>query len=231
MTGCNWDQERAMELYRKLVRAYSPSAEEFVAWKLRLEQSSPFEILVGIVLSQNTSDKNAFAAMERLRKLLGDVTPEAILRVGTSALEEAVRPAGMHRQRARTLVALAKFVYQHRGWLEELRSMDVEEARRYLMRIPGIGPKTADVFLLMYLGKATFPVDTHIARISARLGIVRKGARYEEIRSRYLELLPRDPELLARLHVLLITHGRRVCRARNPRCNECPLRDLCCSPA
>ncbi len=212
------------QVYRLLRKRYRVELGEFIAPRLR--GRNLYEYIVGVVLSQNTSDRNAIRAYTALRKLCGgEITPEKILGLPPERIMEAIRPAGMHAQRTRNIVALARAL---RGRLEELaeeiRGMGVEEARKLLMELPGIGPKTADVVLLMYFGKPTFPVDTHIARITRRLGFVDKKS-YEAIRGWWMREL--RPEHYLEAHLLLITHGRRICRARGPRCGDCPLRKIC----
>ncbi|RLG76563.1 MAG: endonuclease III [Thermoprotei archaeon] len=226
---CTWNSDKLLKLYSKLREVYRPSVEDFVAWKLRSERKTPFEMLIGIVLSQNTSDKNAVVAMERLYNFIGQLDPVKVRSIDAEKLAEAIRPAGMHRRRAQLIKELAKYVIAHPDWLEKLERMDVENARRELMKMPGVGPKTADVFLLMYLNRATFPVDTHITRVAMRVGLVERGATYEKIRQTFMRLLPPEPKILAEMHVLLITHGRSICKALKPLCDRCPVRELCCT--
>lgn len=211
-------------IYRRLRERYVVELGEFIAPRLR--GRNLFEFMVGVMLSQNTSDKNAIRAYNALREALGEITPEKILELGEERLAEIIRPAGMYRARARNIVGLARRL-RGRGLVEldeKLGRLGVEEARRILVGLPGIGAKTADVILLMYYGKPTFPVDTHIRRITRRLGVVERD-RYEDIRGWWMSQLPPDKYLEA--HLLLITHGRRTCRARGPMCDACPLRDLC----
>ncbi len=193
--------------------------EEFVAPVLRRAGVDPFELLVAVVLTQNTSDKNAFRAYYNLKKALGRITPQALLSLGEEELAELIRPAGMHRIRARKLIELSKALSGVD--LSRIVDMDAEEAKRFLTSLPGVGEKTADV-LLVNMGKPAFPVDTHIARIARRWGI---GNKYGEISKWFMEHVPREKYL--EVHLKLIQFGRDYCRARSPRCAECPVRDLC----
>ncbi len=216
----------AKEILRRLRERYRLDVDGFVAPRALKRGASPFEVLVGIVLSQNTSDLNAIKAFESLRRLLGgEIEPRKILELSDEELATAIKPAGQQRRRARVIKELARFFESNPQFVEELRGLDVEEARRKLLELPGVGPKTADVFLLMYLRKPTFPIDTHISRVAKRLGL---GESYEEVRKRVLELA-RDLSVdeLIELHLLLIQHGRETCRPRNPRCSECVLSDVC----
>ncbi len=198
---------------------------EFIATRVR--SRGFFEFIVGVMLSQNTSDKNAIRAYEGLKKLLGGrITPEAVLSRSPEEIAEAIRPAGMYNQRARRIVELAEIFH---GIGEEelvlrIRGSSLEEARRILTDLPGVGVKTADVVLLMYFGKPTFPVDTHITRITRRLGVLERYS-YEDIRRFWMNVLDEKDYLEG--HLLLITHGRRICKARNPLCSRCLLRSFC----
>ncbi len=175
------------------------------------------------MLSQNTSDRNALEAYRRLVELLGGrLEPRKLLEVPPERVAEAVKPAGMYRRRVETLRAIAEFLLRHRGLEERICRMPVEEARRLLMRIPGVGPKTADVTLLNYCGFPLFPIDTHISRILERWG-VRGG--YEEKRRWAESFFP--PRVRGEVHLLLIELGRLYCRPGRPRCEQCPLRDCC----
>jgi len=230
LSTCLWSRERLLEAFKRLSERYTIDASSFVALKALANRGNALEILVAIVLSQNTSDRNAVRAYERLREALGgSITSRAILSTPREVIEEAIRCAGQQRRRASTIYALAKALPDDgRALLEKLSTLDVEEGRRILMSLPGVGRKTADVFLLMVLDKRTFPVDTHITRVSRRWGLVPPSAGYEDIRLCVLRLMEAEPvESLKRLHLLMIQHGREVCRAREPACSKCFLDDVC----
>ena len=184
--------------------------------------ASVFEGLVAVMLTQNTTDRAAFRVYEALKGRLGEITPRKILSLNIGELEELLRPIGAQRQRALRIVELSRVVEERFGGsLEFVRNMDVGEARKLLLSLPGVGPKTADVVLLN-LGKPTFPVDTHIFRISRRLGIV---GGYGEVSGFWMSILKPDEYL--KMHLALIAFGRTICRARNPKCWLCPLRNSC----
>ncbi len=213
-------------VYKRLKEYYGGfDREGFIA--TRIHGKSLYEFIVGVLLSQNTSDRNAIRAYENLSKVLGGITPEKILGTRIDVIEEAIRVAGLYRARARNIVELAK-IFLDKQFIEKLYSLvnkgDIVGARKLLTSLPGIGYKTADVVLLMYFGKPVFPVDTHIARITVRLGFVDKRD-YESIRLFWEKNL--SPRNYLEAHLLLITHGRRVCKARKPLCSVCVLRDLC----
>ena len=213
-------EELVERLRRSLPR---PSPERFVALYAAEREKSLFSILVGVILSQNTNDKNAIEAYKRLLEVVGGkLTPEAVLQLERSKLEEAVRPAGMYKRRVEAILAIARWLLENPGIEREICEMGPEEARRLLMKLPGVGPKTADVTLMNDCSFPLFPVDTHISRILERWGV--KGG-YEEKRRWGERFFP--PELRHEAHMLLIELGRRYCRPGRPRCDECPLRDCC----
>lgn len=202
-------------------RAVQLRLNEFIAPVVWRSGGSLFELVVAVVLSQNTSDKNALKAFENLKRRLGKITPEALRTLSEEELAELIRPAGMHRQRSRYLKALAETFATHEITPEKLINMGAEEARRLLLSLSGVGKKTADV-VLVNLGLPAFPVDTHITRIARRWGI---GKSYDEISRWFMERLP--PERYLEFHLKLIQFGRDVCTARNPKCGRCPIGPRC----
>ncbi|MEZ0249198.1 MAG: endonuclease III [Thermoproteus sp.] len=206
-------------LVEKAISAVELREEEFVAPVLRRAGASLFELLVAVILTQNTSDRNAFRAYYNLKGAVGEITPQALLALGEERLAELIKPAGMNRIRARNLIELSRRVLDVD--LNSVRDMPVDEARAFLKSLPGVGDKTADV-ILVNLGRPAFPVDTHITRIAMRWGI---GKRYEEISKWFLANFP--PDRYLEVHLKLIQFGRDYCKARAPRCGGCPVRDLC----
>jgi len=190
-----------------------------------LSGGSIFEMLIATVLSQNTSDKNTGKSLRRLREKIG-VTPERILRADLRTLKSAIRPSGLYNVKAVVLKKIAKIVIEkYGGRIEQILEKPFEEARQELMSLPGVGPKTADVILLFAVGKPTFPIDTHVFRVSRRLGIIGEKDGYEEARKKLMEFFP--PGSFLKAHLLLIEHGRKTCRAKNPLCKECVLLKYC----
>ncbi len=208
------------ELISRLQKAFEISDEEFIALKAS-KTKNPFEVLVATVLSQNTTDKNSFKALANLKRRY-KITPEELSKVDVKEIEEAIKPAGLYRQKARVIKELA--VNLTNGKLEKILRMG-RPARDILKSLKGIGPKTADVVLLMCADYPTFPIDTHVMRVSKRLGIVPEDADYETARKFLMEFF--SPEDYLKGHLLLIKLGRTFCKARNPKCNLCPLEDLC----
>jgi len=211
---------RAEEIIARLLERYERR------WRPR--RGDPFRSLVRIILSQNTSYRNEAAAYEQLERVIG-VTPEALAEAPVERIAEAIRPAGMHNQRSRTLKRVAAAVLERYGGdIAPILSKLYPEARLELMELPGVGRKTADVLLMFDAGKAVIPVDRHIDRIAKRLQLVPPKAAYDEVR-RALEAAA-DPDRYEDVHVLLIRFGREVCRAQRPRCDGCFLGDLCPYP-
>ena len=218
------EKERAKGIIRRLERVFDIDPEEFIALKAYLERKDPFGSLVATIISQNTSERNSFKAWNNLKSKI-NIDPFTIAKIDPKVIAELIRPAGLQDQKARAIVSAAKFIAENfNGDMKKLLSLPVEEARRILVEnIPGVGWKTADVVLSMY-GKPTIGVDTHISRVSLRLGFT-KTRRYEEVRRKLMELY--DPDEYYKVHLLLILLGRRYCKARNPLCNQCPVKDLC----
>ncbi|ACB39051.1 endonuclease III domain-containing protein [Pyrobaculum neutrophilum] len=195
--------------------------EEFIAPVVWRSGGNLFELVVAVVLSQNTSDKNAFKAFNSLKRALGSITPEAVAKLAEEELAALIKPAGMYRIRARALKALAEAFLKHGITPQRLLEMGAERARAFLMSLPGVGKKTADV-VLVNIGLPAFPVDTHITRIARRWGI---GRSYDEISRWFMDRLP--PARYLEFHLKLIQFGRDVCRARSPRCGVCPIGERC----
>ncbi|MEM2904695.1 MAG: endonuclease III [Candidatus Bathyarchaeia archaeon] len=177
------------------------------------------------MLSQHTNDRNSDRAFRQLSEVY-KVTPSALASASEDNVRDAIQVAGLQGQKARAIVALANAVLERfQGDLGRILTLETEEAREALMRLPGVGPKTADVVLLFSRGAAVFPIDTHIARVSKRLGFVPAKSSYEEKR-RILQALFR-PEEYGQAHLLLIQLGRTYCTSVNPRHEICPVRDHC----
>lgn len=212
-------------IYTILSSAYTLDYEDFAA--PRLKGVSLFEFITVVMLSQNTNDVNAWRAYSNLRAKLGSITPQKILETDINEIVECIRVAGMYNERARRIRELAEIFTKKNLEKEILRLIEQKQfdyARGLLRELPGVGSKTSDVVLLMYYGIPVFPVDTHISRITRRLGYV-KGGKYEDIREFWMKNT--STSLYLPLHLLLITHGRLTCRARKPLCSICVIRDYC----
>lgn len=221
-------KEKFLKAVETLVRTYYPNIrlDDFPSYKLvRNGIVHPIGILVSIVLSQNTSDKNANIALQRLKKRVGDyLDPNKLKELSAEELEEIIKPSGMQRQKSRTIINILK---EFEDNPDALMVEDPVRLRERLLRVRGVGPKTADVFLLFVRGYPTFPMDTHIRRFLERMGIGRKSEPYERLREKILQLLPRDPRFLLAAHLAIIIHGREICKARNPLCRKCVINSFC----
>ncbi len=193
------------------------------------EGRNPFEILVITIISQNTSDKNTEKAFQKLSKAFL-ITPETLAKAETTKIEECLKVAGLYRNKARIIREVSKIIMdKFGGKLETILALPFEEARKKLMQLPGVGPKTADVLLLFSANKPTIPVDTHVKRVSKRLGLTPVDGDYECVR-RSLQLLY-NPEDYLEVHILLILLGRKYCKAIKPLCKQCPVKTFCPSKA
>jgi len=185
----------------------------------------PFETLIVTILSQNTADRNTTRAFENLSKHF-EITPEALANAETSQIEACIRAAGLYKSKAQTIKHVSKaLVEDFHGTLAPILALPLEEARKALTQFSGIGPKTADVVLLFSAKQPTIPVDTHVNRVSKRLGFAPPKGDYETVRKN-LQLLYKPSDYLA-VHVLLISHGRKYCRAVHPLCAQCPVNMHC----
>jgi endonuclease-3 len=187
--------------------------------------SDPVDVLVATVLSQATTDRASLAAFRRLKESFSRW--EMLLGASPSELEKLIAPAGLGRQKALRILDILKALQARAGRisLDFLRGVPVDEARRFLEGLPGVGPKTAACVLLFGLGRPAFPVDTHVYRVARRLGLIPE--KVDRLQAQKILQESLDPERYFRLHVNLIAHGRAVCRARRPRCSECPVQALC----
>jgi endonuclease III len=178
-----------------------------------LKYSTPFELLVAVVLSAQATDKSVNLATGKLFP----ATPEKIVKLGVAGLEEYIKRIGLYRNKAKNVVALSKIILEkHCG--------AVPQNREALEELPGVGRKTANVVLNTAFGQPTVAVDTHIFRVANRTGLA-PGKDPLEVERRLVKFTP--PEFLQNAHHWLILHGRYVCIARKPGCPECLIRDLC----
>jgi endonuclease-3 len=196
--------------------------------------SSPVDLLVQTILSQNTTSANTHRAFENLKKRYPDY--QALLDAPDEEVARQIRCGGLANIKTKRIKeALEKI--KERGEREKgggsidldfLKDADPEAARDYLMALPGVGPKTAAVVLLFAFNMPLLPVDTHVSRLSRRLGFVPEEASLEEAERILEAITPR--EKYCSFHVNLIRHGRAVCSARSPSCSECVLREICPYP-
>ncbi|QLJ53077.1 MAG: Endonuclease III [Candidatus Fermentimicrarchaeum limneticum] len=185
----------------------------------------PLDILVETILSQNTTDKNSSRAFNNLKKKFPKW--EILLKTDPRAIQKAIRSGGLPGIKARRIKHVLQDIKRRRGKLELdfLKGMPADEAMEFLQSIKGIGPKTASVLLIFRFNKPMMPLDTHNLRVAKRLGIIPAGMSPEKAHELMNRMVP-DEEKKS-LHMNFILHGRKICTARNPKCNLCVLNRLC----
>ncbi len=204
-----------LDVYQRLFEALGPQ----YWWP----GETPFEVMVGAVLTQNTNWQNVEKAIRNLREA-DLLEPVALYAVPVEELEELLRPAGYFRVKARRLRSLLAFlVDRYGGSLEAMFATDVATLREELLALNGIGPETADSILLYAGGLPVFVVDAYTHRILARHGWIDFEADYHQIQDFLQSRLPDDPVLFNEFHALLVYVGKHYCRKRAPQCESCPL--------
>ncbi|MBM4446630.1 MAG: endonuclease III [Chloroflexi bacterium] len=195
-------------------------------WRRR---QSPIEVLVQTILSQNTSDRNSGKAFEQLLASFGSWEDMANASVGE--ISHSIKAGGLGVVKARYIKQALEEIRRRRGdfELDFLGKLPVDEARDWLRQLPGVGMKTASCVLLFSLGMPALPVDTHVFRVAKRLGLISSKVSVEQAHRLLEALLPSQD--VYQFHVMLIEHGRRICKAQRPRCKECVLGGLCPSYA
>jgi endonuclease-3 len=193
--------------------------------KRTASSEDPFKTLIVTIISQNTADRNTTRAFENLSNKF-KITPEALAKAKEKEIEESLKVAGLYRNKAKTIKRISKTILEeYQGDLKPILSLPIEEAREMLMQFLGVGPKTADVVLLFCAKQNTIPVDTHVNRVSKRLGLAPENGDYETVRKALQSIF--EPKDYLPVHVLLILHGRKYCKARAPLCKECPINKFC----
>jgi endonuclease-3 len=185
----------------------------------------PLAGLVRTILSQNTSDTNSKRAFDMLMSTFGSW--QAVASAPVQEIAYAIKVGGLSRIKAVRIKQIFNVIEKEHGCigLDFLKSLSVPEAKDYLMRLPGVGEKTANCVLLFSLGKPCLPVDTHVFRVAKRLGLI--DAKVSIDKAHYLLQQQVPPSRVYQFHILMIEHGRKVCHARNPRCDRCILRNDC----
>jgi endonuclease-3 len=185
----------------------------------------PIDVLIGTILSQNTSDANSGRAFASLKASFASW--ESVASAPVEHIARVIKSGGLHRIKAARIKQVLEQIEKEQGLisLDSLKSMSMAEAEAYLMRLPGVGRKTARCVLLFSLGKPSLPVDTHIFRVAKRLGLINSRASIEKAPSLLQEQIP--PSKVYQFHIHMIEHGRQVCHARQPCCNRCILSSIC----
>ena len=196
------------EIFKRLSQAIpNPTTE--------LAHSSTFELLIAVILSAQATDKGVNIATRRLFKVAN--TPQAIVNLGIEGLESYIKTIGLYHAKAKNIIACCEMLIQQHDGL-------VPNTRAALEALPGVGRKTANVMLNTAFGQPTIAVDTHLFRLGNRTKLA-TGKNVLQVEQKYLKTIPK--EYIQDAHHLLILHGRYTCTARNPKCGECCIVDLC----
>ena len=200
--------EELKELFSRLQKNNPNPASE-------LEYTNPFTLLVAVVLSAQATDKSVNIASKSLFKIAD--TPEKMLQLGNEKLMEYIKSIGLYKTKAKHIIELSRMLISN-------FYSTVPDNMNDLLTLPGVGRKTANVVLNVIFKKPTMPVDTHLMRICPKIGLA-EGTTPEQIEKSLLERIPE--EYLLNAHHWILLHGRYVCTARNPKCLECTISDLC----
>jgi len=210
-------KEKALKVHQKLIEAFGEPT-----WRNPLP---PVDELVSTILSQNTNDVNRDRAFNSLREKFP--TWEQVRDADTNEVIEAVRVAGLANQKGPRLQNVLRDITKERGSLDLsfLSDLPLEDARDWLTKFKGVGPKTAAIVLCFSLNRPAFPVDTHVYRVTGRIGLRPEKISVEQAHPYLEDVFP--PETYYTAHLNIIRLGREVCAARKPNCPECPVHDLC----
>jgi endonuclease III len=200
--------EKRFEIFKRLSIAVPQPTTE-------LEHNSTFELLIAVILSAQATDKGVNIATRKLFKVAN--TPQAIFSLGIEGLESYIKTIGLYHTKAKNVIACC-------AQLIDLHNALVPNTRAALEALPGVGRKTANVILNTAFGEPTIAVDTHLFRLGNRTKLA-VGKNVLQVEQKYLKTIPK--EFLQDAHHLLILHGRYTCTARNPKCGECCIFDLC----
>lgn len=210
---------KTWDVYQQLLKTYGERPLE--------PRREPMHELISTMLSHRTTHDNEEMAYRRMRERFGSW--EAIRDAPVEALSEAISTATFPEAKAPNIQqALAQIIAEgEEASLELLRDMPAEEGLAWLMALPGVGIKTASLVLLFCFSKPLLPVDTHVHRVSQRLGLIGPKVSANAAHKLLLDLLPQDPHVLYNFHVTMLRHGQRLCVWGTPHCERCPLRERC----
>ena len=191
-------------------------------WK---PNQNPISVLIQTILSQNTSDRNSHKAFSYLSDSFDNW--QAIANASIDEISKVIRSGGLGEVKAKYIKQTLETIKLKRGKLELdfLKKLTVAEARNWLMQLPGVGMKTASCVLLFSLGMPALPVDTHVFRVSKRLGLIPDNISVNEAHEMLENIVPNNA--IYSFHILLLEHGRKICKAQRPRCYQCILQKIC----
>lgn len=203
------------DLYNRLLAHFGP-----LNW---WPAETPFEVIVGAVLTQNTAWTNVDKAISNLKRL-GPLDRNALLAMQPEELAQAIRSSGYYTVKAARLRAVLSWLGE--GWEDRLSKGDLDTLRQELLTVPGVGTETADSILLYAAGRPTFVIDAYTRRILDRLGIQPGESTYEGYRRLFMDHLPNDVPLFNEFHAQLVYLGKDYCR-KEPLCRSCPVQEIC----
>ncbi len=208
---------KAIEIHERLLQKFGEPI-----WRNPLP---PLDELVSTILSQSTNDNNRDKAFDALRARFPSW--EAVRDANESEVIATIRPAGLANQKGPRIQNILQRITEIRGELslDFLKDSSPEDALNWLVQFKGVGPKTASIVLLFSLGKPAFPVDTHVNRLSGRLGL--RPEKMNAVQAHDYLAAQFPPETYYAAHLNLIRLGREICKARKPLCLKCPLQDIC----
>lgn len=212
-------KEKTLEVYRRLLEMHGERALE--------PRREPMHELVSTMLSHRTTGRNEDLAFARMWERFGSW--EAIRDAPVGDLAEAIAPANFAEAKAPNIKRALAHIISERGEanIDFLAGLPAEEGLRWLMALPGVGIKTASLVLLFCFSKAVLPVDTHVHRVSQRLGLIGPKLNSTTAHGPLLALVPHDPYILYNFHIAMLRHGQKICVWGTPRCGKCLLTDLC----
>jgi endonuclease-3 len=211
------DEDRGESMDKKTVRRILDTiGDMFPDARCELNHSNPFELTIAVLLSAQCTDETVNRVTKDLFRKYR--RPEDYLAVGREELERDIRRIGLYRNKARHIQELCRMLVEEYGG-------EVPRTREQLMRLPGVGRKTANVVVSNAFGVPAIAVDTHVERVSKRLGLAAPDDSVLQVEQKLMDLVPRDEWTIT--HHRLIFFGRYHCKAQSPRCDACPLIDLC----
>ncbi len=212
-------REKLLLIYESLLSAYGPQH-----W---WPGASPFEVIVGAILTQRVAWSNVEKAIASLKKA-GLMDPQRLDEAQLPEIAALIKPSVYYNAKAKKLKAFTRFLAErYNGDLDQLCQLDLPSLRAELLSVHGIGEETADAIILYAAGKPSFVVDAYTKRILSRLGLIEKKQSYRAVRSLFMENLPLDLSLYNEYHALFVRHGKERCRSQVPLCLGCPLEEPC----
>ena len=212
-------EEKAQIVYQRLIRLHGEHP--------RVPRREPMHELISTLLSHRTTEAQEARAFDAMMQHFGSY--EAVRVAAFDELVETIRGVNWPETKASNIQKVLNRIHEERGELSVafLDQLPTDEALQWLLDLPGVGRKTATLVLLFCFGKAVLPVDTHLHRVSGRIGLIGAKVSPEKAHDQLLALLPADAHVLYNFHIAMLRHGQKICVWKNPRCAQCPLTDIC----